>query len=714
MNEELKEYFKNMFSNVDNNIVLDDEQISSILNDDKYALILAGAGTGKTTTMVAKVKYLVDIKKVDPSKILVISYTKKAVEELQSLIIDEFGINTNVTTFHSLAYKYVRNIFKNRKCEVVDYNKKESIFYDYINDMFKSKRIEDLINTFSKDKLNLNNFSYGLYFSENYLKFKDYDTFFEAYKEYKIEEALNKGIKDVINEWIDKKLKSENIITIKGELVKSVGEAVIANFLFRKGIEYKYEEIYSEIVEDRKIYKPDFTLDLAGNKVYIEYFGLNDKKYNKIKEKKIEFHKNNNNKFISIDRMSIEQILYELDLELKKMGFIYKDKTDIEIYNQILDNNKLSQIYKLKNLFYESIMKIKESINRENYINIVKKYINTLDENNRKDAIKEFNYINEFYHYYFNKTFNLDVYSFDYSDLIYYSNKYIHDKKYLNDLRYDYIIIDEYQDISDGEYLLARNTSNKSDSKVFAVGDDWQSIYSFRGSNINYITKFNNYFESPTILSINNTYRNSQELVNITGKFIKENKDQIDKSLVSIKHLEHPVKFILYDDRIDEEIGNSILDDTVEYEVLKKLIMKIHQEQPHHNILILGRNNNMIEKCFKYDKDFIDDLGTKIKISFMNDLDMDGMTIHKSKGLTYDEVIIIGMNKMFPRDELNEYWLIDLFKYKKQEESIPFAEERRIFYVALTRTKNNVYILTNKNSKNRSNFVDELIEICKK
>jgi DNA helicase-4 len=272
--------------------------------------------------------------------------------------------------------------------------------------------------------------------------------------------------------------------------------------------------------------------------------------------------------------MPLEQIEYELDILLKNNGFIYRDKTDIEIYNQILDNNKLSQIYKLKNLFYESIMKIKESVNREDYIEVAKKYIVSLNNDNKSDCIKQFNYINEFYQYYFKETFNLETYSFDYSDLIYYSNKYIRDKRFLNDMRYDYIIIDEYQDISDGEYLLARNTSNKNDSTVFAVGDDWQSIYSFRGSNINYITKFNNYFDRPTILSINNTYRNSQELVNITGKFIKENKDQIDKSLVSLKHLEHPVHFVIYDDRIDEEMGNSILDETVEYDVLKKLIMK--------------------------------------------------------------------------------------------------------------------------------------------
>ena len=298
MSEELKMYFKNMFSTIDSNIVLDDSQIQAIINDDKYTLILAGAGTGKTTTMVGKVKYLVDIKKVDPSKILVISYTKKAVEELQTIIIDEFNLNVNVTTFHSLAYKYIRNIFSNRKCTIVDYNEKEEIFYDFINDMFKSKRIKDLVTTFTKDKIKLEQFFYGYFFEQNYEKFKDYDTFFLKYKEHKIQEAKNIGIKNIINSWIDKKLNSDVIITIKGELVKSVGEAVIANFLYTHGINYKYEEVYSEIVEDRKTYKPDFTLDLAGTKVYLEYFGINDTKYNKIMNKKIEFHKKYQNKFI--------------------------------------------------------------------------------------------------------------------------------------------------------------------------------------------------------------------------------------------------------------------------------------------------------------------------------------------------------------------------------------------------------------------------------
>ena len=104
-----KDYFLNMYNEIDDNVKLDKEQIKAILADEKYSLIIAGAGTGKTTTMASKVKYLVDIKHVDPSKILVMSYTKKATEELESRINGDFNIPAVVTTFHSLAYTYIRN-----------------------------------------------------------------------------------------------------------------------------------------------------------------------------------------------------------------------------------------------------------------------------------------------------------------------------------------------------------------------------------------------------------------------------------------------------------------------------------------------------------------------------------------------------------------------------------------------------------------------------
>ena len=107
-------------------------------------------------------------------------------------------------------------------------------------------------------------------------------------------------------------------------------------------------------------------------------------------------------------------------------------------------------------------------------------------------------------------------------------------------------------------------------------------------------------------------------------------------------------------------------------------------------------------------------MGTKITIKSIKDLEVDAMSIHKSKGLTADEVILIGLDEYFPIKDRNNYWLINLFKSKKIAEPIEDTEERRVFYVALTRTKNSVYILTNKNQKHRSKFIDELFELYTK
>lgn len=710
MNEELYDYFKNMFVNIDSNISLDEDQMKAVLCDDSAVLILAGAGTGKTTTMVAKVKYLVDIKKINPNDILVISYTRKAVDELRDIINEKFQIPTKVTTFHSLAYQFVRELFRNRKCEVVDYNFREKVFYDYINDLFKTKRISTLVEAFNKDTLSDIPFFYGKYFLNHYMEYSDYDQFFESYRNYKIEEARKIGFEKIVEDWISSRYKSDKeILTLKGDYVKSVGEAVIANYLFRRGIVYRYEKIYKDLMEDRKIYKPDFTIEVGQITIYLEYFGMNDLTYNEMKRKKIEYHQRNHNHFIYIDKMPVDHIEEVLEEKLSKYPIVYQDLSMEEVYSYILNHNRLSQIFPLKNLFFDAISEIKENVGRDYYQDIIEREIDSLPINEKKYSILQYHFIQDFYLYYSKRLYRTDIYTFDFSDLLYYVNKYIVDKRYLNGIsKYQYIIIDEYQDISDGEYHFARNTANRCSSKIFAVGDDWQSIYSFRGSNISYITEFQHYFLNPTILSIRKTYRNSQELVDIAGQFIKKNPNQIDKDLISYKHLNHPVHFMMFDDRV----GNFI-DSSIEYTKLKQLILMIHEVEPTHSILILGRNNRMIQDCFRYDNSFKEEIGTKITILDVSNLELDGMTIHKSKGLTYDEVILIGMNQKFPNSTHHDFWITSLFKPKLFEEGISYPEERRLFYVALTRTRNNVFIMTNKNIEHRSPFVDELMRICK-
>ena len=707
-----RNYFDNMFKGIDDNIHLDEEQIKAILSEEDYSLIIAGAGTGKTTTMAAKVKYLVDIKKVDPQKILVMSYTKKATQELEKRIVDDFNISAFVTTFHSLGYTYIKNIFRNRKCLIVDSNERESIFFDYFKELFKDKyKVKEIMNLFNAMKIN-KRWVFGNFFKENYEKYNTYEEFFRAYKDFRMTEANIIGLENVVNTWVDDKIKLENPLSIKGDFVKSAGEAVIANFLFKHGIIYNYEEVYSEIMDDRSVYRPDFTLDLAGQKIYLEYFGLDDDKYNRIRNKKENYHIANGNKYIFIDSLPLDKIEKVLDAKLKELGFVYRDKTYTEIYERILDNTPLGQIYPFRDFMYRCIEYIKSSVKREKYQSVVKEYLLSLEGTEKEEVDRQFKYINDFYLFYQDKLYGAENYQFDYCDLLYYAIKYIENVGVNNNLNFEYIIIDEYQDISKDKYELARKTADKSNAKVFAVGDDWQSIYAFNGSRIDYIYNFSKYFVGAKEFKISRTYRNSQELIDYSGDFVMKNDLQIKKELTSNKRLSNPIVFVTYDSYMDLKEINKTNFNNKEYECLKKVIIKIHNENPDHNILILARTNKIINDCYK-NENFIDDLGTKIKIVGYDDLELEGMTIHKSKGLTFDEVILIGLNNTFPSKDYNMFWLEGLFKSDIVDEGIPFAEERRLFYVALTRTKNHVYLIAPKDANKRSEFVDEIANIVK-
>lgn len=704
---EYKDYFDNMYTNIDSNINLDIEQRKAILADEDFSLIIAGAGTGKTTTISSKVKFLVDKKNVPPEEILVMSYTKASTLELEKRICYDFNIPTKVTTFHSLGYMHIREIFNTRKCYIVDNNVRRDIFYRYFKDkIFSDKdKVKEIIDIFSNA---FSNWIFGKHFLNNYEKYETFDEYFEAYKKSKIAEFHSlEEIRKVIFYKIENSLNQENIFTLKNELVKSKGEAIIANFLACNGISYEYEKIYDKLMDENKIYKPDFTLNFFGEKVYIEYFGLADEdelvnqKYKRIKELKENYHLKHHNKFISISSDNGENIISYLKNELLRIGFTLRPLSTIEIYELILDANPLAQVYNLMFYFYNSIDAIKLSSKREKYYEIISNYLTTLSNDEQDTARKQANYIIDFYRYYQKTLYGSTDYGFDFGDLIFYANKYISTLRTNNRLNFQYIIIDEYQDISQERYEFTKSIAERNHAKVVAVGDDWQSIYGFSGSKIDYIYNFQKYFKDSKLLKISNTYRNSQSLINYSGEFIMRNDTQIKKNLYSNKDLVNPIKFIVFDDESADE-----------YTVLKNLILRIYNKNPNHRIMILARNNSMINKCFD-EIDLKDDIGNKITYVGYEDIMIEGMTIHKSKGLTCDEVIIIGLNNNFPNSEHSSFWLDGLFKQQLIEESIPFAEERRIFYVALTRTKNHVYLLTNRDSKKRSPFIEEIARIIK-
>lgn len=289
--------------------------------------------------------------------------------------------------------------------------------------------------------------------------------------------------------------------------------------------------------------------------------------------------------------------------------------------------------------------------------------------------------INEIYIIYENELYSQGL--LDFNDMI---NKCIDVIKSKGLKRYyKYIIIDEYQDISYERYILIKTIKDICDSKIFAVGDDYQSIYAFSGSDINMFLKFRKYFGYSKIIKLNNTYRNSQELSNISRKFILMNRTQIFKRINSNKHNQKPIKIIYY-------INNQDI-------LLKRLLSTVTSD-----ITILVRNKKDIYKIKSTEVDI-----TNTEIIYDNK-HIKYYTVHKSKGLEFENVLILNLEDSFlgfPNKMKNH----EIFKYINVKDT-SIKEERRLFYVALTRSKNNVYLFVNKNKP--SIFVKELIIESKK
>jgi DNA helicase-4 len=211
---------------------------------------------------------------------------------------------------------------------------------------------------------------------------------------------------------------------------------------------------------------------------------------------------------------------------------------------------------------------------------------------------------------------------------------------------------------------------------------------------------FEKYFGEHEKLFIENTYRNSQELIDISSSFIQKNPLQIQKKLKSKKTVHTPLYFIKYD---KEKLFSVFL------QTIENIIKENGKEK---EILILGRHKKDIKEILEKDyqnkiKKYDANTNTLVITDYEN-VNIKFITVHSSKGIESDNVIILNMENNlygFP-NKLTDDPLLSLLLSEKEE--YRFAEERRLFYVALTRTKNKVYLFI---PKEESLFIEEIKEI---
>ena len=701
-----KAYLDTILKDCDPKILLDDDQRKVVLTDEDYCLVVAGAGAGKTTTVAAKVKYLVDKQGVDPKKILVISFTNKAVNELKQRIIGELHIECPIATFHSTGNAVIHKQNPD-KLNVVDSNKLYYVVQDYLRGSIlkNESAVNNLILFFAS------------YFDAPY-EGSDLNAFFNHIAKSNFT-TMRSELDDFKQQIIDTRTKKT--VTIQSEMMRSNQEVEIANFLYLNGIEYEYEPLYRyDILFARKPYTPDFRIWQGDREAYLEHFGISeDGRNNRFSEDELQAYKKAVNDKVALHRQHGTKLLYtfssyrdrrslleHLQEQLEAAGFELRPRSNKEIMEKLVVSEENRYIRKLVALIQRFITNFKTNGYTADEFN--RMYHSTQNVRTRLFL----NICHDCYLEY--ERYLKENQAVDFQDMINESARILREVKEMKQrLDFQYIIVDEYQDISRQRFDLVTALHEVTTAKIIAVGDDWQSIYAFSGSDISLFTKFREKMGYAALLKIVRTYRNSQEVIDIAGNFIQKNTEQIQKDLISPKHISDPVIVYTYDSKRKDPKGdnrsgaNYAIAHAIETALEQIMEYNRAEGKPSDStILLLGRfgfDGDRLEKSglFEYIT-----RGSRIRSVKYPKLNIMFMTAHSSKGLGYDNVIVVnGRNETYGFPSKIEDDPVLAFVVK-EDLSIEYAEERRLFYVAMTRTKNRVFFIAPE--QNPSEFLLEL------
>ena len=664
---------------------LNDKQREAVISENKRLLVLAGAGSGKTKTLLQKLIYLIEEKGVSPSKILAITFTKNATNEmLDRLIIsaDSTGEyekqlfdkrrtkiekdkerflqqkkhkwidGLTVKTFHSFCYSVLRNDGVNEfdnKFRIIGDEKK-----DEEDELSKHVAPETVFEVFHKILIeNCEN-------TEYLLKLKRYILDYIVDKIHLKKDDNNFFSKD-----------GKHFTTLDGTKVRSKSEQFIADWFYRHSIKYEYEPELN--VKDFSFH-PDFFVPEAN--LYLEH--ISDLSY-PTKAKEEQFQKGKLLLVKTFDSMTKDSALFNHTLNKVIKNRLPSDYQKSTCLNYREEFNHYHSDVKD---FIQQVIRVTDMIKVENIS------IDTVLQNALKDQHERIRNFYElaipivkgFIDYCTNKSY------LDFNDLISKSTSLFlhHDDvihKYRN--KFEYILVDEFQDVNNLQVeLIKLLLTNKT--QLFCVGDDWQSIYGFRGSNVNYIVEFEKHFDNAEIIKLNLNYRSTQNIVGASNEVIKHNKFKVDKDVQASKMSEH--KIVVFS-------GNN-LEENIQF-CSEKVNELLKDGINNDEILFLYRRNKMFSPYFNFFKGE----GTRVQ----------GKTIHASKGLEAKVVFIIGLtegNGGFP-----DIWLEDrIFQIiKKANHDVLMEEERRLFYVAITRAKDKLFLITEKG--NESSFLKEIPDV---
>jgi len=639
---------------------LTDAQRRAVVTDDRRNLVVAAAGSGKTSVIVAKTGWLVRREYRKPSEILLLAFARDARDEMEGRIARRLGADAEgvtVRNFHGLGTAIIGEAEGRRPSLARSAESDRALF--------------DQLRRIVSELLAGGALSEGVvqWFQDRFAPYRSVHEFpnWGAYWDY---------------------IRRCEIRSLKGDEVRSFEECEIANFLYLNGIEYRYEAPYEHetATAERRQYRPDFHLPDHG--IYIEHFGIDRdgntapfvprEKYHEEMEWKRKVHAERGT--VLVETFTHERtdgrLIRNLEAKLAEHGVEPAPVPRDRVFALLEEQRRVDPFIRLLATFLQHFKGGGHSLEE------VATRARSLDDGGRAAAfLAVFGPVFERYRETLARAGEIDFH-----DMISRATEHVEAGRFRSP--FGYVLVDEFQDISPARARLLKALLDSSPgAQLLAVGDDWQAIYRFGGSDIAVMRDFGERFGESVRIDLGTTFRCADRISEVATDFVLRNPAQIAKTVRAVRKTEGPAVHV----GLPGDGGLPLL---------KEALDRIDEDARGHDgiseVLLLGRYRHLKPPNLA-------DLGRqhlRLRIGHM--------TVHRSKGLEADYVVVLGMcagRFGFP-SEVADDPLLNLVM--AAPEAHPNAEERRLLYVALTRARRQAFLLAEGGPP--SAFATELIK----
>lgn len=657
------------FARVESNPLSEHQQRACIIDNDNN-LLLAGAGTGKTSVIVGRAGYLLHSQQARPSQLLLLAYGQQAAQEMDQRIKQKLQLDTiSASTFHRLGLQIIKQV-EGRAPTLSPFVDDEKAKTNWLSTQFNRLLQRDV----NYGSTVIDYLCHGELAGVSGFDFEQLGDYYHY-------------------------LMLNDVRSLQGEPLSELAHQQIANWLWRHGIDYQYQVRYQHGNDAQHAdYRADFYL--PEHALYIDFYALNAaqqtpryidaQQYQQTIESNAQYHRQNGTRHIVLTQADCDndRLCLALSAQLDDLDVGYQALAQADVIVRLQQGSQLERLttclqrvlglFKAANISVASLQQQFSLADNQHHLMqglrllqpLLKAYQAKLAESQ----------------------------CIDFEDMINRATHYVESGQFRSPWRY--IMVDEFQDISAARARLVKALrDNHPGSSLFAVGDDWQAIYRFSGADLRLTTDFGHYFGDFTQSVLDKTYRFNDRIADLASDFVSKNPQQIAKTIRAVKKVSEPAVSVLYvphaaanNKQIEPiaELQNGALE-----KILRAIAAKVTTDT---SVYLLARNWSQLP-----DKKTLKQLNQRYPT-----LHIDVQSFHGAKGKEADVVVILGLTATphgFPHTravpDLEAALLAD-------EETFAFAEARRLFYVALTRAKDRVYLVADNDLSNP--FVEELVK----